>query len=176
MCWRHQRRAGVSRITYVASSTCYGIPDSYPTPGRCADPGHNFPMPLLNTWARSWCSIGAGTYDLPANVLRFFNVYGPRARTSGTYGAVFGVFLAQMLADQLLTIVGDGEQTRDFTFVSDVVDALVTTASSDLRDQVLNVGSRRAGQRQTVWWNCYRPRTASTFPNARVNLIAPLPT
>ena len=81
------------------------------------------------------------TYDLPANVLRFFNVYGPRARTSGTYGAVFGVFLAQMLADQLLTIVGDGEQTRDFTFVSDVVDALVTTASSDLRDQVLNVGS-----------------------------------
>jgi len=71
-------------------------------------------------------------YDLPVISLRFFNVYGPRARTSGTYGAVFGVFLAQLLADKPLTIVGDGNQTRDFTFVSDAVDALVTAASSTL--------------------------------------------
>ena len=134
------KRAGVSRITYVASSTCYGIPDSYPTP-EDAPIRPQFPYALTKHMGEELVLHWGRTYDLPANVLRFFNVYGPRARTSGTYGAVFRVFLAQMLADQLLTIVGDGEQTRDFTFVSDVVDALVTTASSDLRDQVLNVGS-----------------------------------
>lgn len=134
------KRAGVSRITYVASSTCYGIPDSYPTP-EDTPIRPQFPYALTKHMGEELVLHWGRTYDLPANVLRFFNVYGPRARTSGTYGAVFGVFLAQMLADQLLTIVGDGEQTRDFTFVSDVVDALVTTASSDLRDQVLNVGS-----------------------------------
>jgi UDP-glucose 4-epimerase len=83
----------------------------------------------------------AQVYRLPAASVRLFNVYGPRARTSGTYGAVFGVFLAQLLAGQPLTIVGDGEQTRDFTFVSDVVDALITVAESDKIGQIYNVGS-----------------------------------
>ncbi len=78
---------------------------------------------------------------MPAASVRFFNVYGPRARTSGTYGAVFGVFLAQMLAGKPLTIVGDGEQTRDFTFVSDVIDALITVADSDKVGEIYNVGS-----------------------------------
>jgi len=73
--------------------------------------------------------------------LRMFNVYGPRARTSGTYGAVFGVFLAQLLADQPLTIVGDGEQTRDFTYVTDVVDAFLTAAASNEIGKIYNVGS-----------------------------------
>jgi UDP-glucose 4-epimerase len=75
--------------------------------------------------------------------VRFFNVYGPRARTSGTYGAVFGVFLAQLLASEPLTVVGDGEQTRDFTFVADVVDALITVAKSDKIGEIYNVGSGR---------------------------------
>ena len=83
----------------------------------------------------------AQVYRLPAVSVRFFNVYGPRARTSGTYGAVFGVFLAQLLAGKPLTVVGDGEQTRDFTFVSDVVDALVTVACSDKMGEIYNVGS-----------------------------------
>jgi UDP-glucose 4-epimerase len=134
------KRAGVKRLTYVASSTCYGIPDSYPTP-EDAEIRPQFPYALTKHMGEELVLHWGKTYDLPVMVLRFFNVYGPRARTSGTYGAVFGVFLAQMLADEPLTIVGDGEQTRDFTFVSDVVDALVTTAASDLRDQVFNVGS-----------------------------------
>src|SRR6185312_13564625 len=83
----------------------------------------------------------AQVYGLPALSLRFFNVYGPRARTSGTYGAVFGVFLAQLLADKPLTIVGDGSQTRDFTFVSDAVDSLVTAANSDRQGEIYNVGT-----------------------------------
>jgi UDP-glucose 4-epimerase len=75
--------------------------------------------------------------------VRFFNVYGPRARTSGTYGAVFGVFLAQLMAGKPLTVVGDGEQTRDFTFVSDAVDALLVVAGSDKIGETYNVGSGR---------------------------------
>ena len=73
-------------------------------------------------------------YDIPVISLRFFNVYGPRSRTSGTYGAVFGVFLAQKLAGKPFTVVGDGSQTRDFTYVSDVTDAIYTAAKSNCRD------------------------------------------
>jgi len=73
--------------------------------------------------------------------LRFFNIYGPRSRTSGAYGAVFGVFLAQLLAGKPLTIVGDGRQTRDFTYVGDAVSAIVTAAASDVSGEAFNVGS-----------------------------------
>ena len=70
-----------------------------------------------------------------------FNVFGPRSSTSGTYGAVFGVFLAQKLAGQPFTVVGDGRQTRDFTYVSDVVRALLTAASSNVTGKSYNVAS-----------------------------------
>jgi len=80
-------------------------------------------------------------YKLPVVSLRLFNVFGPRSRTSGTYGAVFGVFLAQKLNNLPYTVVGDGAQTRDFTFVADVVNACIIAASSDLCNEVLNVGS-----------------------------------
>ncbi|MGH7429495.1 MAG: NAD-dependent epimerase/dehydratase family protein, partial [Candidatus Methylomirabilaceae bacterium] len=83
----------------------------------------------------------AQVYGLPAVSVRLFNVYGPRARTSGTYGAVFGVFLAQLLAGKPLTVVGDGEQTRDFVFVTDVVDALLVAAERGRVGQIYNVGS-----------------------------------
>jgi|SRR3989339_1367838 len=70
-----------------------------------------------------------------------FNVYGPRSRTSGTYGAVFGVFLAQKLNNQPYTIVGDGTQTRDFTFVTDIVDAYIEVAKSGIVNEIFNLGS-----------------------------------
>tara|TARA_B100001057_G_C22806698_1_gene933744 strand:- start:1402 stop:1899 length:498 start_codon:yes stop_codon:yes gene_type:complete len=73
--------------------------------------------------------------------LRLFNVYGTRSRTSGTYGAMFGVFLAQKLAKKPLTIVGDGSQTRDFTYVTDVVDALIAVSKANIKNQIFNVGS-----------------------------------
>ena len=83
----------------------------------------------------------AQVYGLHVVSLRLFNVYGPRARTSGSYGAVFGVFLAQLLAGQPLTIVGDGNQTRDFTYVSDVVDAMLVAAERAPSGSIYNVGS-----------------------------------
>lgn len=134
------RRKSVARFVYTASSSCYGILAAYPTPENAqADP--RYPYALTKYLGEQLVLHWAQIYRLPAVSVRFFNVYGPRARTSGTYGAVFGVFLAQILAGQPLTIVGDGQQTRDFTFVSDAVDALVSVAKSDKTCEVYNVGS-----------------------------------
>jgi UDP-glucose 4-epimerase len=134
------RRHCVRRLVYVASSSCYGIPTVYPTPETAPiDP--RYPYALTKYLGEQLVLHWARLYRLPAVSIRFFNVYGPRARTSGTYGAVFGVFLAQLLAGRPLTIVGDGTQTRDFTFVSDAVDALLVAAEAGQRGEVFNVGS-----------------------------------
>jgi len=134
------RRHCVRRLVYVASSSCYGIPTVYPTPETApADP--LYPYALTKYLGEQLVLHWARLYRLPAVSIRFFNVYGPRARTSGTYGAVFGVFLAQLLAGCPLTIVGDGTQTRDFTFVSDAVEALLVAAEAGQRGAVFNVGS-----------------------------------
>jgi len=132
--------ANVRRFVYAASSSCYGIPDDYPT-SETAAIRPQYPYALTKYLGEEVVRHWAQLYDLPAVSLRLFNVFGPRARTSGTYGAVFGVFLAQLLHDKPLTVVGDGTQTRDFTFVTDVVDALVTAAGSDKVGEVYNVGS-----------------------------------
>lgn len=134
------RRAGVKRFIYAASSSCYGIPDSYPTPESAAI-RPQYPYAATKYLGEQLVLHWSQVYNLPCISLRLFNVYGPRARTSGTYGAVFGVFLAQKLAGQPFTVVGDGAQSRDFTFVTDVADAILTAAESDLNGEVLNVGS-----------------------------------
>tara|TARA_B110000008_G_scaffold122349_1_gene124804 strand:- start:92 stop:1084 length:993 start_codon:yes stop_codon:yes gene_type:complete len=134
------RKHKVKKIIYAGSSSCYGIPDEYPTK-EIASIRPEYPYALTKNLGEQlvmhWCKL----YNLPAISLRFFNVYGPRARTSGTYGAVFGVFLAQKLANKPFTVVGDGNQTRDFTFVSDVVNAIIAAADSDLSGEVINIGS-----------------------------------
>jgi UDP-glucose 4-epimerase len=136
------RRQEVGRFVYAASSSCYGIPASYPTPETApADP--RYPYALTKYLGEQLVMHWASVYRLPAVSVRFFNVYGPRARTSGTYGAVFGVFLAQIMAGKPLTVVGDGEQTRDFTFVSDIVDALLAVAQGGKSGEIYNVGSGR---------------------------------
>ena len=134
------RKYQVKKIIYAGSSSCYGIPDEYPTK-EIAEIRPQYPYALTKNIGEQivmhWCQL----YNLPAISLRFFNVYGPRARTSGTYGAVFGVFLAQKLANKPYTVVGDGNQTRDFTFVSDVVSAIVASAESNLSGEIINIGS-----------------------------------
>ncbi len=134
------REACVKRLIYAASSSCYGVPDLTPTP-ESAELRPMYPYALTKMVGESYVLHWADIYGLPAMALRLFNVYGPRCRTSGTYGAVFGVFLAQKLANQPFTVVGDGSQTRDFTFVTDVADAFVTAAASTLSGIALNVGS-----------------------------------
>lgn len=134
------RLANVKRFIYAASSSCYGIPDQYPT-AESAEPRPMYPYALTKWVGEQYVLHWANCYKLPAMALRLFNVYGPRSRTSGTYGAVFGVFLAQKLAGTPYTVVGDGTQTRDFTFVTDVADAFVTAAASDVMGETMNVGS-----------------------------------
>lgn len=136
------RTANVRRFVYAASSSCYGIPDVYPTPESTpVDP--RYPYALTKYLGEELILHWALVYGLPAVSLRLFNVYGPRSRTTGAYGAVFGVFLAQILAGKPLTVVGDGTQTRDFTFVTDVVRAFLAAADSDVSGQVFNVGSNK---------------------------------
>ncbi len=135
------RAAGVRRLVYAASSSCYGIPDGFPT-SESAEIRPQYPYALTKYLGEQLVLHWAKVYGLSAVTLRLFNVYGPRSRTSGAYGAVFGVFLAQLLAGKPLTIVGDGTQTRDFTFVIDVVDAFVTAAKAEATGECFNVGSR----------------------------------
>jgi UDP-glucose 4-epimerase len=135
--------AGVSRFIYAASSSCYGIPESYPTP-EFAEIRPQYPYALTKRLGEELVMHWAQVYKLPAVSTRFFNVYGTRSRTSGTYGAVFGVFLAQKLAGKPFTIVGDGHQTRDFTYVSDIASALIEVAKSDKVDKIYNVGSGKS--------------------------------
>jgi UDP-glucose 4-epimerase len=134
------RVVGVKRFVYAASSSCYGIPDTYPTPENAAI-RLQYPYAVTKYLGEQLVLHWGQIYKLPVISLRLFNVYGLRSHTSGAYGAVFGVFLAQKLAAQPLTVVGDGTQTRDFTFVTDVVDAMAMAAESELSCEVFNVGS-----------------------------------
>jgi len=134
------RAADVKRFVYAASSSCYGIPETYPTPEETL-PNPMYPYALTKWVGEQYVMHWAQTYGMQAVSLRLFNVFGPRHRTTGAYGAVFGVFLAQKLAGKSFTIVGDGEQTRDFTFVTDIVDAFVTAAQSDVSGEIMNVGT-----------------------------------
>jgi UDP-glucose 4-epimerase len=131
----------VKRFIYTASSSCYGIPNQYPTKETAkVDP--QYPYALTKRLGEELVIHFSKVYKLNASSLRFFNVYGPRARTTGTYGAVFGVFLAQKIAKKPFTIVGDGNQTRDFTFVSDIVDAILKVSKNKkLIGEIFNVGS-----------------------------------
>lgn len=134
------REMDIDRFIYVASSSSYGLPDLFPTP-ETAEIRPQYPYALTKHLGEELVLHWAHVYGLAAASLRLFNVYGPRSRTSGTYGAVFGVFLAQKLSGRPYTVVGDGEQTRDFTYVSDIVDALIAAAKSNRAARVYNVGS-----------------------------------
>lgn len=134
------RLAKVGKVVYAASSSCYGIPDIYPTP-ESAEIRPEYPYALTKYLGEHIVLHWGKVYKLPVVSLRLFNVYGPRARTSGTYGAVFGVFLTQKLNHRPFTVVGDGRQTRDFVFVKDVVEAFILAAESGCNGEVMNVGS-----------------------------------
>jgi UDP-glucose 4-epimerase len=140
------RRAEVRKVVYAASSSCYGPTPPVPTPEDAPiEPA--YPYALSKYLGECAVLHWAHVYRLPAVSLRMFNVYGPRVRTTGAYGAVFGVFLAQKLEGLPLTVVGDGSQTRDFVYVTDVARAFLRAAESELSGEILNVG---AGDPQSV--------------------------
>jgi len=134
------KAANVKKFLYSASSSCYGIPDEFPT-NESSEIRPQYPYALTKYLGEELVKHWGQVYQIPYVSLRLFNVYGPRSRTSGTYGAVFGVFLAQKLANKSFTVVGDGSQTRDFTFVKDVVSAFLSAAQSTVSGEIMNVGS-----------------------------------
>lgn len=139
----------VRKIIYSASSSCYGIPKNYPTKEtEKIDP--KFPYAVTKYFGEQLLIYWSRIYKINYISLRLFNVYGPRSRTSGTYGAMFGVFLAQKLNNKPYTLVGDGKQSRDFTYVSDVVSAFLIAAKSRLENKIFNVGSGKAIQVRTI--------------------------
>jgi len=131
---------GAKKLVYAASSSCYGIPGAYPTP-EDAPLKPEYPYALTKAMGEELVLNWNKYYRLPTISLRLFNVYGPRSRTTGAYGAVFGVFLAQKINGKPYTVVGDGSQTRDFTFVTDVARAFYQACLSQHSGIALNVGS-----------------------------------
>jgi len=131
----------IKKFIYAASASCYGIPEKFPT-NEQSPIDTKYPYALTKYLGEKLVMHWAEVYNMPNISFRFFNAYGPRSRTTGAYGAVFGVFLAQKLANKPLTIVGSGNQTRDFIHVSDLVNAIILAANKkNLKKKIFNLGS-----------------------------------
>jgi len=137
---------GVKKVVYAASSSCYGLATELPTTEH-APIQPQYPYALSKYQGEQVVLHWYKVYRIPVNVIRIFNAYGIRSKTSGAYGAVFGVFLAQKLAGKPFTIVGDGTQTRDFLYASDVARAFYLAATTSLSGEIFNLG---AGNPQSV--------------------------
>jgi len=139
------RHANVAKFVYAASSSCYGIAEVPTTEDHPISPQYPYALSkyLGELAVLHWHRV----YKLPANSIRIFNAYGIRSRTTGAYGAVFGVFLRQKLAGKPFTVVGDGSQTRDFVYVTDVAEAFWLAAKTELSGRIHNVG---AGNPQSI--------------------------
>jgi len=139
------RDAGVRKFVYAASSSCYGLAM---TPTREDHPiAPQYPYALSKYQGEQAAFHWHQVYRLPVASIRIFNAYGTRSRTSGAYGAVFGVFLRQKIAGKPFTVVGDGTQTRDFVYVTDIADAFLRAAETPKSGEIWNVG---AGNPQSV--------------------------
>lgn len=129
----------VKKIIYAASSSCYGIPKKYPTKeNELIDTRYpyafskNIGEQLIQHWSK--------VYNINYISLRLFNVYGTRSRTHGAYGAALGIFLRQKISGKAYTVVGDGNQKRDFVYVSDVCNAFFQSIISKKKNLILNIG------------------------------------
>ena len=139
------RAAKVKKLVYAASSSCYGLAQ---VPTREDHPIRpQYPYALSKYQGEQACFHWHQVYGLPVNSIRIFNAYGTRSRTSGAYGAVFGVFLRQKLAGKPFTVVGDGTQTRDFLYATDLAEAFFAAAATERVGNLWNVG---AGRPQSV--------------------------
>ena len=141
-CARHAR---VEKLVYAASSSCYGLAKVPTREDHPIDP--RYPYALSKYQGEQAVLHWHRVYRLPVNSIRIFNAYGTRSRTSGAYGAVFGVFLRQKLAGKPYTVVGDGTQSRDFLYVTDVALAFLAAAQTPRVGGVYNLG---AGKPQSV--------------------------
>ena len=134
------KKVKIKKFIYAASSSCYGSPKKIPTKENDKiDVKH--PYAFTKLLGEETVIKYANFFGMPNISCRFFNVYGPRLNTKGQYGAVFGNFLTQKRNNKPLTIVGNGNQTRDFIHVEDLIDAFIKLIRSDLRNKIYNLGS-----------------------------------
>ncbi|HVS26511.1 MAG TPA: NAD-dependent epimerase/dehydratase family protein [Burkholderiales bacterium] len=141
-CARHMK---VQKLVYAASSSCYGLAA---TPTREDHPiAPRYPYALSKYMGEQACFHWRKVYGLPVNSIRIFNAYGTRVRTTGAYGAVFGVFFKQKLEGKPFTVAGDGTQKRDFLYATDVAEAFRLAAETDKTGEIWNLG---AGNPQSV--------------------------
>jgi UDP-glucose 4-epimerase len=139
------RYAKIKKLVYAASSSCYGKANTPTDETAFIDP--QYPYALSKYIGEQVCFHWHKVYRLPLNSIRIFNAYGVRSRTSGSYGAVMGVFLKQKLEGRPYTVVGDGSQSRDFVYVTDVAKAFYLAAKSEFEGQIYNLG---AGNPQSI--------------------------
>ena len=133
----------VKKIIYTASSSCFGIPKKYPT-DEFSKIDTRYPYAFSKHVGELTIQHWARVYKIDYVSLRLFNVFGTRSRTTGSYGAVMGVFLRQKLSNKNLTVVGDGKQKRDFIDVRDVVTALIKSMYlKNKKNVILNIGSSK---------------------------------
>lgn len=137
------REAGVKKVMYSSTSSGYGFNEP-PNNENQIDDCLN-PYSISKVSGEKLCSMYNKLFGLKTVMFRYFNVYGDRSPLKGQYAPVIGIFLRQRGDGEPLTIVGDGEQRRDFTHVSDVVSANILAATVDVDDscygQLYNVGN-----------------------------------
>src|SRR5262245_6506469 len=132
-CARHSR---VPRLVYAASSSCYGLASVPTREDHPIEP--KYPYALSKYLGEQATLHWHRVYKLGVNSIRIFNAYGTRSRTTDAYGAVFGVFLRQKISGQPLTVVGDGTQTRDFIYVTDVAEAFFLAGTTRREGEIYN--------------------------------------
>ena len=133
------RKNNVKKFVYAASASCYGMTKKLTNESYAINTEHPYALSkyLGEKSIMHWHRV----YGLPVNSIRIFNAYGPRVRTTGAYGAVIGVFFKQKIKNKPLTIVGSGNQTRDFVHVTDVVRAFYAAAITKKSGEIYNVGT-----------------------------------
>jgi len=138
---RAAREGHAGRVVYAASSSAYGDTDVLPKV-ESMTPQPKSPYALQKLVGEYYCKVFAEVYGLETIALRYFNVYGPRQDPSSPYSGVLSIFMKSVLARRSPVIFGDGEQSRDFTFVDDVVDLNLKAARArHLSGAVYNAGN-----------------------------------
>jgi UDP-glucose 4-epimerase len=136
------KEAGVRKVVYASSSSVYGDTPTLPKQESMI-PHPLSPYAVSKLAGEYYCQVFTGVYGLPTVALRYFNVYGPRQDPASEYAAVIPRFVTRILNRESVVIYGDGEQTRDFTFVADVVRANILAAESDSVGVFNTAGGRR---------------------------------
>ena len=137
------RKVKIKKLIYAASASCYGNPRQIPTSEKAKI--KNLTPYAKTKWKAERLVINESKLKNFSSIsLRFFNVYGPRSLATNSYSSVISIFLKQKLKNKPLTIYGDGSQTRDFIYVSDVVNVMLKAAKSKIYKQIFNVASQKS--------------------------------